>query len=73
MWKQEFKLSIKAQSLHPQVAPWESEADGPTTSLVWKMTHFIGLLHVDPDEILTLILKEDLFLQTYSILLFCTF
>lgn len=69
MWKQEFKLCIKAQpqSLHPHVAPWEPEADGPTTSLEWKMTHFIGL---DSDEILTLILK-DLFLQTYSILLFC--
>lgn len=52
------------------MAPWESEADGPTTSLEWKVTHFIGLVQVDPEEILTLILK-DLFLQTYSILLFC--
>lgn len=74
MWKQEVKLCIKVQpqSLHPHVTPWESEADGPTTSLEWKVTHFIGLVHVDPDEILTLILK-DLFLQTYSILLFCIF
>lgn len=68
MWKQEIKLCIeaRAQSLHPQLAPWEVEGDGPTTSLVWKMTPFIGLVHRDPDEILILILK-DLFLQTYSV------
>jgi len=55
------------------VIPWESITDGQTTSLVLIMTQFIVLGHLEPGKILTLILKEDLYPQIYSILLFCGF
>lgn len=63
MQKHEFKLCIKNQPrcLRLCVAPWKSKPDGHTTSFVLKMTHFIVLGHLDPDEILTLIQKDDLF------------
>lgn len=52
------------------MAAWKSGTDGHTTSLVLKLTQFIGSGHLDPDETLTLILKEGSFPQVYPTLSF---
>lgn len=69
----EITLFIEDQPQRSQLraAAWESETDDLTMSLVLKMTPFLVSGHLDPEKILNLIPKEDLFPQMCCITLFC--